>query len=78
MVDIDATLVESHSEKQNAAANYKHGFGFSPVLAFLDATGEALAGLLRPGNAPPGRAEDLVAVLDEALEQLPVDPRRSR
>ena len=74
VVDIDATLVESHSEKQNAAANYKHGFGFSPVLAYLDATGEALAGLLRPGNAPPGRAEDLVAVLDMALQQLPVDP----
>jgi hypothetical protein len=75
VVDIDATLVESHSEKQGAGANYKHGFGFSPVLAYLDATGEALAGLLRPGNAPPGRAEDLVTVLDMALEQLPVDPR---
>jgi Transposase DDE domain group 1 len=75
VVDIDATLVEPHSEKQDAEANYKHGFGFAPVLAYLDATGEALAGLLRPGNAPPGKAEDLVGVLDEALEQLPVDPR---
>lgn len=74
VVDIDATLVGSHSEKQHAAANYKHGYGFAPVLAYLDATGEALAGLLRPGNMPAGRAEDLVAVLDLALEQLPVDP----
>lgn len=75
VVDIDATLVGSHSEKQHAAANYKHGYGFAPVLAYLDATGEALAGLLRPGNMPAGRAEDLVATLDLALEQLPVDPR---
>ena len=74
VIDIDATLVESHSEKQNTAANYKHGFGFSPVLAYLDVTGEALAGLLRAGNAPAGRAEDLVSVLDAALTQLPVDP----
>jgi hypothetical protein len=75
VVDIDATLVGSHSDKQHAAANYKHGFGFAPVLAYLDATGEALAGLLRPGNMPAGRAADLVATLDMALEQLPVDPQ---
>lgn len=75
VVDIDATLVGSHSEKQHAAANYKHGYGFAPVLAYLDATGEALAGLLRPGNMPASRAADLVSTLDLALEQLPVDPR---
>jgi hypothetical protein len=75
VVDIDATLVGSYSEKQRAAANYKHGYGFAPVLAYLDATGEALAGLLRPGNMPAGRAADLVVVLDMALEQLPVDPQ---
>lgn len=51
VIDFDATLVTSHSEKQGAAANYKHGFGFHPLLAFLDATGEALAGILRPGTA---------------------------
>jgi hypothetical protein len=78
VIDIDATLVESHSEKQNAAANYKHGFGFAPVLAYLDATGEALAGLLRPGNMPAGRAEDLVCVLDQALAQLPIDRSRQQ
>jgi hypothetical protein len=77
VIDIDATLVESHSVKQGAAANYKHGYGFAPVLAYLDATGEALAGLLRPGNAAPGNPADLVAVLGAALEQLPVDPRSS-
>jgi hypothetical protein len=36
-------------------------------MAFLDATGEPLAALLRPGNAAPGNAEDHVIVLDDAL-----------
>jgi len=44
------------------------------LLAYLDATGEALAGMLRPGNAGSGTAADHVAVLDDALAQLPIDP----
>ena len=74
VIDLDATLVGAHSEKEGAAPNYKHGFGFSPLMAFLDATGEPLAARLRPGNAAPGNAEDHVIVLDEALAQLPIDP----
>jgi Transposase DDE domain group 1 len=74
MIDIDGTLVNAHSDKEGAAPNYKHGFGFYPVMAYLDATGEALAGLLRPGNAGSGTAADHVDVLDAALYQLPVDP----
>ncbi len=46
VIDIDATLVDSHSNKQGAAGTYKGGFGFHPLMAYLDATGEALAGLL--------------------------------
>jgi hypothetical protein len=74
VIDLDATLVGAHSEKEGAAPNYKHGFGFSPLLAFLDATGEPLAARLRPGNAAPGNPDDHVLVLDDALAQLPVDP----
>lgn len=74
VIDIDATLVNSHSEKEATGPTYKGGYGFSPILAFLDATAEPLAGMLRPGNAAPGNAADLVAVLDEALAQLPLDP----
>lgn len=74
VLDIDATLVNSHSDKEGAAPNYKHGFGFQPMIAFLDATGEALAARLRPGNAAAGSAEDHVSLLDAALAQLPVDP----
>ena len=74
VIDIDATLIGSHSDKEHAAPTYKRGFGFHPLLAYLDGTGEALAGLLRPGNAGSGTATDHVAVLDDALAQLPIDP----
>jgi hypothetical protein len=75
VVDADATLVLSHSDaKQGAAGTYKHSFGFAPLLAYLDrgqAPGEALAGLLRPGNAAAGAAGDLIELVDLALAQLP-------
>jgi hypothetical protein len=74
VIDIDATLVNAHSDKQDAAPTWKRGFGFHPLLAYLDATGEALAGVLRPGNAGSGTATDHVTVLGDALGQLPLDP----
>ena len=74
VIDLDATLITSHSDKAGAAPTYKRGFGFHPLLAFLDGTGEALAGVLRPGNAGSNTAADHVAVLTMALAQLPVDP----
>ena len=74
VIDIDGTLVDAHSEKELATPTYKRGFGFYPLMAYLDATGEALAGMLRKGNAGSGTAEDHVVVLDAALRQLPVDP----
>jgi len=46
-------------------------------MAYLDATGEPLAGLLRPGNAGSGTAADHITVLDDALFQLPVDPHET-
>ena len=75
VVDIDATLVDSHSDKQGAAGTYKGGYGFYPLMAYLDATGECLAGLLRCGNAGSNTASDHVEVLGDALAQIPVDPR---
>lgn len=74
VIDIDATLIGAHSDKEHAAPTYKRGFGFHPLMAYLDATGEALAGLLRPGNAGSGTAADHVTVLDDALAQLPINP----
>jgi hypothetical protein len=78
VIDADATLVLAHSDaKQGAAGTYKHSFGFAPLLAYLDrgrAPGEPLAGLLRPGNAPAGASDDLIALVELALAQLPVTP----
>ena len=68
--------MDSHSDKQAAAGTYKGGFGFHPLMAYLDATGEALAGVLRPGDAGANTAADHIAVLDDALAQIPVDPHR--
>ena len=74
VIDLDGTLLDAYSEKQDAAATYKHGFGFYPIVAFLDESGEALAGLLRPGNAGSNNAADHLTTLDRALAQLPVTP----
>ena len=71
VLDIDATLLTAHSEKERAAGTYKGGFGFHPLLCFEATSGEALAGVLRPGNAGANTAADHVALLGRALAQLP-------
>jgi hypothetical protein len=79
IVDLDATLVTAHSEKEQAAATYKRGYGFHPLLAFADhgagGTGEPLAGLLRPGNAGSNTADDHIRVIADSLRQLPFGSR---
>ena len=72
-VDVDATLLTSHSDKEGAAGNFKGGFGFHPLLAYGDQTGEAMAGELRPGNAGANTAADQIAVVEAALEQIPAE-----
>lgn len=75
IMDFDATLVDAHSVKNGAGPTYKGGYGFSPLVCFLDATNEPLAALLRPGNRAPHNADDHIEVLDLALAQLPVAPK---
>jgi hypothetical protein len=70
-IDIDATLITAHSEKEGAAGNYKGGYGFHPLQAYCDQTREALGAMLRPGNAGSNTAADHEAVLDLALAQIP-------
>jgi Transposase DDE domain group 1 len=74
-LDIDPTIVVAHSDKELAAPTFKRTFGHHPVLAFLDhgdgGTGEALAGLVRPGNANANNAADLIATMDAALISVP-------
>lgn len=72
VLDIDSSLHQIHSEnKQEAAADYKGGYGFHPIYCFADATGETLAVRLRPGNAGANNIADHVGVLDGAIAQLP-------
>jgi hypothetical protein len=71
ILDLDATLITAHSDKERAAGNYKHGFGFHPLLCYEATSEEALAGILRPGNAGANTAADHVEVLGLALTQLP-------
>jgi Transposase DDE domain group 1 len=74
VVDVDGTLLDAHSDKQGAAGTYKHGYGCYPLVAFLDrgdGTGEALSGILRPGNAGSNTAADHLELVDLALAQLP-------
>jgi hypothetical protein len=72
-IDVDATLITAHSEKENAAGNDTGGYGLHPLQAYLDETREALGGLLRPGNAGSNTAEDHKTVLDLALAQIPAE-----
>jgi hypothetical protein len=72
-IDVDATVITAHSEKENAAGNYKGGYGFHTLQTYLDETREALGGLLGPGNAGSNTAEDHKTVLDLALAQIPAE-----
>ncbi len=75
MIDVDATLVAAHSEKESAAPTFKRGFSFHPLWAFVDhgaeGTGEPLAFGLRAGNAGSNTVVDHQAVIRAALAQLP-------
>ena len=77
VIDVDATLVTAHSEKEHAAANFKGGFGFHPLGAWCDNTGEMLAVMLRPGNANANHAGDHITVLTAAIAQIPSRHRRN-
>jgi len=70
-IDVDATLITAHSDKERAAGNYKGGFGFHPLGVWADETREALSMLLRPGNAGANTTQDHKTVLDLALCQIP-------
>ena len=72
-IDLDGTLIGSHSDKEGAAGTFKGGFGFHPMLAYGDQTGEALAGELRPGNAAANSAADQIQVAEQAIAQIPAE-----
>ena len=78
IIDIDASLVHVHSDKESSAGSYKGGYGFAPMIAMADygkanGTGEVLAVHPRPGNRGANCAKSHIEVLNQALAQLPDD-----
>jgi hypothetical protein len=79
-VDIDATIVTVHSDKEQATPTWKKTYGFHPLTVFADhgpeGSGEPLAVMLRPGNAGSNTAADHITATRAALAQLPAAARR--
>jgi hypothetical protein len=74
-VDIDATIVTSCSEKEQAMPTWKKTYGHHPLAVFADhgpeGSGEPLAVILRAGNAGSNTASDHIQATRLALAQLP-------
>ena len=76
VLDVDATLVTTHSEKEGTASTFKKGFGYHPLGVWCDNTQESMALMLRPGNAGSNTAADHIVVLTAAIGQVPAAHRR--
>ena len=75
VIDMDATLVTAHPDKEGAAPTWKKGYGFHPLGAWAANTRECLAMLLRPGNAG-STFTDHKEVLTAAMRQVPARFRK--
>lgn len=73
VIDIDATIVTTKADKQDAAPTYKRTYGHHPLLAMAGDCDEVLAGIMRPGNAGANTAVDHIVVLHQAIAALPAD-----
>jgi Transposase DDE domain group 1 len=71
VLDLDASIVICHSEKESATRTWKKTFGYHPLFCFLDGSREALSGLLREGRAGSNTTADHITVLDQAIAQIP-------
>jgi hypothetical protein len=77
VIRIDATLTQCHSDKQKAAGNFKGGYGHHPLTAWCDNTGELLAIIARAGNAGSNTAADHIAIIDAAINAIPIKWRKN-
>ena len=77
VLDVDASLLLAHSDKEGAAKTYKRTFGFHPILVTCDNTNELLAIKLRAGNAGSNTATDHIDVLTAAVAQVPAAHRNN-
>lgn len=76
VIRMDASIVIAHSDKELAAGTFKGTWGHHPLGAWCDNTRESLAVKLRKGSAGSNTAADHIAVLDEAITQIPARYRR--
>jgi len=74
VLDVDATLVTAHSDKELAAATFKGGFGYHPLAVWCDNTTEMLTVSLRAGNAGSNTTADHIDVLGAAIAQVQTPP----
>jgi len=77
VLDVDATIVVAHSEKESAAPTFKGSFGFHPIGVWCDNTTELRAARLRPGNAGANTTDDHLDVLAAAITQIPRTHRKN-
>ncbi len=76
VLDVDATIVIAHSEKEQATRTFKKTFGYHPIGVWCDNTQELLAARLRPGNAGSNTTADHIEVLTAAIAQVPAAHRK--
>ena len=72
VIDLDATLITAHSNKQGASATFKKGWGFHPLAAWCANTHES------PGDAAAHRIAGSNTVADHLrvlTEAISADPR---
>jgi hypothetical protein len=53
------------------SAENKRGYGFHPLGAWCDTTGEPLGAIFRPRNAGANDADDHLELLDQVVAVLP-------
>jgi hypothetical protein len=70
VLDVDATVVTTHSEKQSSSETFQRTFGFHPLGSGGD-TQEFLAGMLRTGRAGSSTAADHITLLAQATAEVP-------
>ena len=75
VLDVDATLVTSHSDKSGAAPTFKDGFGYHPLAVWCN-TQEMLAVIMRSGNAGTNTVADHIDVLTRAIAHVPASHRK--
>ncbi|WP_263404762.1 transposase [Salinispora mooreana] len=77
VLDVDATLLAAHNEKEGADKTYKRTFGVPSSPRHLRQHREILAIQLRPDNAGANTTADHLHVLTEASAQVPAKYRRN-